>query len=100
MSGGGLVDGVTEDVSGELERGKLELLFGAEAADESALAHLELLGEVADREAFEPNDRRELDGGVERLGTRTCYLDGGAASHRKAEIYRTIVSYILRTVVR
>ena len=69
MSGGGLVDGVTEDVDGELEGGKLELLFGAEAADESALAHLEPLGQAAEREAFEPHDRRELDGGIERLGT-------------------------------
>ena len=69
MSGGRLVDGVTEDLDGELDGGKLELLFRAEAADESALAHLELLGQVADREAFEPHDRCDLDGGIERLGT-------------------------------
>ena len=42
--------------------GELKILFRAEVGVDTALAHVERVGEVADREPFEAVDRREGDG--------------------------------------
>jgi hypothetical protein len=36
--------------------GELQFFFGAEMREESALAHFQIVGEPANREAFEPFD--------------------------------------------
>jgi hypothetical protein len=62
-----------------IERGQLQLLLGAKAADQPALAHAEPIGQPADAESLEADDRRELHGGGKRLSSRACDLRGGSA---------------------
>src|SRR5438309_8571502 len=63
-----LVNGAAEDLRSLVESGKLEILLGAEAADQPALAYLELAGQAPDRQTLEAHHRRELNGCLERLG--------------------------------
>src|SRR5205823_6197374 len=64
-----------EALRGLLNRRQLQLLLGAEKAEQAALRHLQLGGEASDRQPFEAFLRGEVDGPVEdRLtGCRLCH---------------------------
>src|ERR1700682_1057952 len=50
----GLDNGVAEHLLGCFDGGDLQILLGAEVSEEAALAHVELFGEFADAQGFEP----------------------------------------------
>ena len=81
LGGGRFVHALAEHLGCPRQRGELQLLLGAEATDKAALAHLELLGQPAEGQALEADDRGELDRRPERLGTGVGDLGGGATSH-------------------
>jgi hypothetical protein len=54
-----------EDVPGGLDGGELQLFLGAEVRVEPALAHPDVRGEVADRDAFEAIDCGQVGRGAE-----------------------------------
>ena len=55
----------TPTLARRVDGGELQLFLGAEMSKEAALAHLQLVGQTADGEAFEPFQRGDVDGPLE-----------------------------------
>jgi hypothetical protein len=57
-----------EAVGGGGDRGQLQVELRAEVGEEAALAHPQIGGEAADRQALEALDRGEVDGATQDRG--------------------------------
>lgn len=60
-------DFADENVAGLFDDGKLKLFLGAEVRKQAALAHIQLVGEAPDGQAYEPFGRGDMHGRLKNL---------------------------------
>jgi hypothetical protein len=84
-----------EPVGGLGDGGQLQGLLGAEVPDHAGLAHAEVGGEPADRDALQPVDGGQREGPVDDAGPGGGGLDDGlAGAHRPSLTYRSFAKCV------